>query len=111
MIYPASTEDKFVFVSNLDGAGFQREVFLTCPASVPIDDMLYKINVGCYKQWEVNRARNESNPFEKLDLLTNIEIILFFIFGFVLYMLNSASSSFISSFLYVFLIFSKNAFM
>ena len=26
MIYPASTEDKFIFVSNLDRAGFQREV-------------------------------------------------------------------------------------
>ena len=24
MIYPASTDDKFIFVSNLDGAGFQK---------------------------------------------------------------------------------------
>ena len=111
MIYPASTEDKFIFVSNLDGAGFQREVYLSCPPSIPIEGMLHRINVDCYKQWERNREHNEGNPFRKLDILTNVEIILFFVFGFALYMFNQEQSNFISSFLYVFLMFSKSCLM
>ena len=98
-------------MSNLDGAGFQREVYLSCPSSIPIESMLHKINVDCYKQWEKNREHNEGNPFKKLDILTNIEILLFFLFGFALYLLNQEQSDFISSFLYVFWMFSKSLFM
>jgi Ni,Fe-hydrogenase I cytochrome b subunit len=73
-----------------------------------MEDMLTRINVACYKQWEKNKAHQDRNPFKKLDIFTNLAIVLVCALGFVLYWLNSKQSDFISSFLYVFLIFSKN---
>jgi hypothetical protein len=108
MIYPSSTEDRFIFRSNLDGAGFQREVYLGCPSSVPLDEMLHRINVACYKQWQKNREHNECNPFAKLDLFTNIQIVVFLLLGAVLYFLNQRRDSFVSSFLYLFLVISTH---
>ena len=106
MIYPSSTEDKFIFVSNMDGAGFQRETYLTCPPTVPLDNMINAVNVACYKQWEVTRNLNEKNPFGRLDLLTNWSLGLLLVLWLGLYVLYHQSSDFVSYYLYTFLVFS-----
>lgn len=38
--HPSSSEDKFVFISNMDGTGFQREVYLNCPTNIPLTWMI-----------------------------------------------------------------------
>lgn len=69
----------------MDGTGFQRETYSSCPASVPIEEMLNAINVICYKQWEKNRDHHEKNPFGKLDNFTNVSMGFLIILWIILY--------------------------
>ena len=90
----------------MDGTGFQRETFLNCPSTIPLDDMVNAINVVCYKQWERSRNLNESNPFGRLDLFTNWSMGMLIVLWVVLYALTFSSSCFVSFYLYIFLVFS-----
>jgi|JI6StandDraft_1071083.scaffolds.fasta_scaffold980888_1 hypothetical protein len=90
----------------MDGTGFQRETYLSCPISIPLDNMVNGINVACYKQWERSKDLNENNPFGRLDLFTNWSMGMLIVLWLVLYVLTFTSSGFVSFYLYIFLVFS-----
>jgi hypothetical protein len=56
LIYPLSTSDKIVFITNDFGVGFRKEDLedLGCPCHIPIDVMLKEINGACYNEWKVH---------------------------------------------------------
>jgi hypothetical protein len=60
-VFPSSTLNKIVFVSNYDGNGFQRENIFTSdfPELIDLDGMIKGVNRVCYEQWK--------KVFEALD--------------------------------------------
>jgi hypothetical protein len=98
-----------VFITNLDGTGFQREVYPTCPSSIPLDAMLREINTECYKQWQRSREHYHRNPFLRLDYYTNISILLALVLALALFVLDGQNdASDVINYLFVFFFFRKN---
>ncbi len=56
MVYPESTLSKIVFVSNMEGNGFQREniCLYDVPAHIDLEGMINAVNVVCFNQWRAS---------------------------------------------------------
>lgn len=53
MVFPESTLNKIVFISNTEGSGFQRENIYTydVPSHIDLEVMINGINKVCFNQW------------------------------------------------------------
>ena len=73
-IFPSSTINKIVFVSNYDGNGFQRENIFTSdvPEQIDLDGMINGVNKVCYEQWKKVFEAMDEEPLAKWEFAQKI---------------------------------------
>lgn len=59
IVYPSSTQDKIVFITNKYGNGFRRENIedYGVASHIRMERMLADINGVCYREWKNNHER------------------------------------------------------
>jgi hypothetical protein len=98
-VYPSSTLSKIVFVSNLEGNGFQRKnVFASdMPGHVDLDGMIKRINRVCYEQWKKMYESIEEEPLANWEIAQKA-IAAFMAFTFLIILYFMVTHDFIYSY-------------
>lgn len=70
VVYPMSSREKIVFISNRYGNGFRGEPIeeFEVPSHIPVDGMLGEVNRACYLQWKNFHDELDRKPLAKLEL-------------------------------------------
>lgn len=73
-IFPSSTLNKIVFVSNYEGNGFQRENIFTsdAPEQIDLDCMIKGVNRACYEQWKMVFEAMDEQPLANWEFAQKI---------------------------------------